>query len=75
MIVPIKDYERCFQNWIDHLKSCKRADEEYFVGHGKVKLPHYVYLRRTKASDIIFGTPLVHSEQRPFQTWDSLIQS
>ena len=45
MGVPIQNYERCLQNWIDHLKRCIRAGGEYFEGQRKVKLPHYVYLR------------------------------
>ena len=57
--VLIQAYERCFQDWIDRLKRRIRAGGEYFEGHRKVKLPLYVYLRRTKASDIIFGTPFV----------------
>ena len=37
MGVPIQDYEKCFQNWIYHLKRCICAGGEYFEGQRKVK--------------------------------------
>ena len=37
MSIPIQEYENCFQKWIDRLKTCIRAEGEYFEGQGKLK--------------------------------------
>ena len=37
MGVPIVEYEKCFQKWIDRLKRCVLAGDEYFEGQSKLK--------------------------------------
>ena len=37
MGVPIEEYEKCFQKWIDRLKRCVLAGGEYFEGQSKLK--------------------------------------
>ena len=37
MCVPIEEYEKCFQKWIDRLKRCVLAGGEYFEGQSKFK--------------------------------------
>ena len=37
MGVPIEEYEKCFQKWIDWLKRCVLAGGEYFEGQSKLK--------------------------------------
>ena len=36
-VSPIKEYENCFQKWIDRLKSCIQVDGEYFEGQSNSK--------------------------------------
>ena len=37
MGVPIEEYEKCFQKWIDWLKRCVLAGGDYFEGQSKLK--------------------------------------
>ena len=37
MGVPIEEYEKCFQKWIDRLKRCVLAGGGYFEGQSKSK--------------------------------------
>ena len=37
MGVPIEEYEKCSQKWIDRLKRCVLAGGEYFEGQSKLQ--------------------------------------
>ena len=51
MGVPIQDYDRCFQNWIDCLKKCMRAGGVYFDRQRKVNdLTTYIQEERRQVT-------------------------
>ena len=37
MGVPVDEYKKCLQKWIDQLKRCVLAGGEYFEGQSKLK--------------------------------------
>ena len=61
MSIPIQEYENCFQKWIDRLKTCIRAEGEYFEGQGKLKWSDRLLSKGNHKSNKNFGTSLVYS--------------